>query len=70
MGEEKICGREAAGFLLWPGAKPIPMCAFHKEGPLRLASMMGWQATFTVAGPGNTCESKDPHPEDEVSDDG
>lgn len=58
------CGRLAEGWLLWPGREPQPFCSFHKEGPLRLASMMGWPATFSVGAEGRTCVSKDPHPED------
>lgn len=59
------CGRDSAGWLIWPGQSPTPMCAYHKEGPLALARMMGWMATFNV-GEAGPCESGDPHPDDET----
>lgn len=64
MTEKNTCARPSAGWLIWPGREPVPMCSFHKEAPLNLARMMGWMATFNV-GEAGPCESYDPHPEDE-----
>lgn len=63
MPEQSKCERPSEGWLLWPGREPTPMCSYHKEGPLRLARMMGWPVSFTV-GESGPCESQDPHPDD------
>jgi len=65
MDEKTECGRPAIGYLIWPGREPIPMCDYHKEGPLRLAAMMGWPVQFVVNEAAGKCQSLDPHPEDE-----
>ena len=64
VSDKKICERPSAGWILWPGREPIPMCSYHKEGPLNLGSMMGWPVTFNVGNAG-PCQSLDPHPDDE-----
>ena len=64
MGDDKdLCGRVSEGWLIWPGAEPIPMCAHHKEPPIALAAHMGWSVLFSVGNAG-PCQSQDPHPED------
>lgn len=60
----KKCGRDSAGWLIWSGQSPTPMCAYHKEGPLELAKTMGWMASFNI-GEAGPCESMDSHPDDE-----
>jgi len=62
------CGRDSAGWLMWPGNDPTPMCSYHKEGPLRLARMMGWPVSFNV-GDAGPCQSHDPYPDDEETSD-
>ena len=62
--DEGICGRESEGGLMWPGREPAPFCSYHKEGPISLGRMMGWPVSFNVGNAGS-CQSKDPHPDDE-----
>ena len=61
--EVSKCGRESEGYLIWPGQGPMPMCAYHKEGLLKLGRMMSWPVTFTT-GDAGPCESADSHPDD------
>ncbi|KKL98250.1 hypothetical protein LCGC14_1826320 [marine sediment metagenome] len=64
--EEQTCNRKASSYLNWVGQKPLPMCEYHVQGPMALASHMGWGgiSNHICTDEKAKCESKDPHPDD------